>query len=148
MAILNVPFPAVPCFSAHKNGVDQTGVADSTFTLVTWGTEVYDVGNYFASNTWTPPAGKVSLKAAFLASGLWSAGAQVAISLYKNGGALKQANWYAGAPNLGAALIVCDDIANGTDAYTIQAYLDVSSSTGTLNGAANNSYFCGHWFSP
>lgn len=144
----NANVATVPCFSVHKNGTDQTGIADVTFTQVTFGTEIYDVGSYFASNAWTPPAGKVTLNAALLASGTWSAGAQIAIAIYKNGANLKQANWYSAAANAGAAFIGCDDIANGTDAYTVQVYVDVSSGTATISGTSNNTYFCGHWISP
>ena len=46
----------LPKFSAHKNGVNQTGIVTDTVTKVTFTTEVYDVGGaYDAPNSkWTP----------------------------------------------------------------------------------------------
>ncbi|MBR0855674.1 hypothetical protein [Bradyrhizobium liaoningense] len=137
-----------PSFSVHKNGTDQTGIAASTFTGLTFGTEVYDVGNCFASNAWTPTAGKVSMLAALLASGTWSAGALIAVAIYKNGSPLKQANWYAAAANVGAAFIAVEDIANGTDVYDVRVYVVTSSGTASVSGTASNTYFQGHWICP
>lgn len=47
-------------FSAHKNGSAQGSITGGggTDVQVTWGTEVWDVGGFFGSNAWTPPAGK------------------------------------------------------------------------------------------
>jgi hypothetical protein len=140
--------PAAIAFSAHKNGSDQTGIADSTFTKLTWSTEVYDSGNFFASDAWTPPAGKVSLTSAGLLSGTWSAGAQMAISIFKNGSTFKQANWYAPAANVGAVFIATEDVAGGSDVYDVRIFMDVSGGTGTVSGTANNTFFVGHWIGP
>lgn len=51
-----------PGFRAHKNGALQT-VAVGTVTQLTFGTELYDVGNYFVTDAWTPPAGLVDINA-------------------------------------------------------------------------------------
>jgi hypothetical protein len=136
-----------PSFSAHKNGIAQTGVADTTFTTITFGTEVYDIGGLFASNGWTPMAGKVHMDAAFFLTGTISAGAQVAIAICKNGATVKQASFAAGSFGA-AASIGCDDVANGTDVYTVRAFVDLTSGTGTIDGGSNNTFFCGHWISP
>ncbi len=48
---------ALASFSVRKSA-DQT-ISSAAETLVTWNTEDTDVGSFFASNTWTPPAGKV-----------------------------------------------------------------------------------------
>ncbi|WP_315759294.1 MULTISPECIES: hypothetical protein [unclassified Bradyrhizobium] len=138
-----------PCFSAHKNGTDQTGIADSTFTQVTFPTEVYDVGNYFAANAWTPPAGKVHLDAAVFISATVTTGAQIAITLYKNGAGFKQGNWpLSSLLGGGAGFIGCDDIANGADVYTVQVYVDTSSGTATISGNSVLTFFSGHWICP
>src|SRR5690349_11333645 len=50
-------------FSVHKNGTNQSGVSSGGYTQVTWSTEIYDIGSYFTSSTWTPPAGKVAMTA-------------------------------------------------------------------------------------
>ncbi len=129
-------------FSAHKNGTDQTGVADATFTAITFGTEVYDIGGFFASNTWTPPAGIVSLTASAAFSGTIAAGALVAVAIYKNGSIFKQSLSVAVA-TLGGSTVTCQDSANGTDAYTVQGFVDVTSGTGTISGSTSLTYFMG-----
>lgn len=43
-----------------------------------------------ASDGWAPPAGPVTMTAAVLASGAWSAGALIALSIFKNGENIKQ----------------------------------------------------------
>ena len=45
-----------PKFSAHKNGTDQTGIVTGTWTKITFGTEVYDVGAAYdaANSKWIP----------------------------------------------------------------------------------------------
>lgn len=134
-------------FSVHKNGTDQTGVADSTSTLVTWPTEVYDVGSNFASNAWTPPAGKVAVVAGLVTSGTITGGAVVACSLYKNGVILKNST-NGSATNQGSCFIAAEDIANGTDAYTVQVFQDVSAGTATVVGLSYQSFYMGHWIGP
>jgi len=139
----------VPSFSVHKNGTDQTGIADSTFTAVTWSTELYDVGNYFASNGWTPPAGKIHLDCGLFISATVVTGNQIAISIFKNGVAYKNGNWIASSIlGGGSALIGFDDIANGSDVYTVQIFVDTSSGTATVSGNTALSFFTGHWISP
>ena len=47
---------AQPAFSVHKNGTTQANMAnDASSVVITFGTETYDVGNNFASNTFTAP---------------------------------------------------------------------------------------------
>jgi hypothetical protein len=130
-------------FSAHKNGTDQTSFPDATFTQVTFGTEAFDVGSNFASNTWTPPAGKVCMMAAVTATGTITLGNFIGIAIYKNGASYKK-GVYPCATNQGNANITAIDDANGTDAYTVQCYLDVTSGTGTISGAADSTYFMGY----
>lgn len=139
----------VSAFSANKNGTDQTGVADSTFTTVIFGTEAYDDGSNFASNTWTPPAGKVHIDAAMLVSGTFLAGGQISIGVVKNGSLLR-VNSFGASTSIGGAgvTVSVDDKANGTDAYTIQVYADTSAGTATVVGNTLNTYFNGHWISP
>lgn len=138
----------VPSFSVHKGGTSQTGIVDATFTKLTWPTEVYDVGNFFTSDQWTPPAGKITLTAAAYNTGTWSAGALLAIAIYKDAAPFKQGNWYAAAANAGATSIAVEDVATGSNVYSVYIYIDVSASTGTVDGQAVNTYFMGHWFSP
>jgi len=138
---------STPAFSVHKNGTDQTGVASATFTQVTFGTELYDVGNYFASNAWTPPAGKVHLNATVAFSGTIVAGANCQIVIIKNGATFLQcgANPFT---NAGSATLHVDDIANGSDVYSVSMYITTSSGTATITGNAGQTRFTGHWISP
>ncbi len=134
-------------FLVNKGGTDQTGVADSTYTQVTFNTEVFDTGSNFASNAWTPPAGKVLIGAAYFAQGSISVGSFTALSIYKNGVNLAQFNNSSGFNIMfGQALLV--DTANGTDAYTLYVYLDVASGTATISGISVNTYFYGSWLGP
>lgn len=140
---------AVSAFSANKNGTDQTGVADSTFTAVTFGTELYDVGSNFASNTWTPPSGKVHMDVFMQIGGTFVTGNQLAVSVFKNGSSYKQGNFLASsAIGGGSVALSFDDIANGTDAYTVQVYADTSAGTATISGSTANTMWSGHWISP
>lgn len=135
-----------PSFKATKGGTNQTGVVDSTETLVTFGTEVYDVGGHFASNAWTPPAGKISMTAQIYFTGTISAGALCIVTIYRNS-VLFAYSQHAANANSGCMSVTVDDVANGTDPYEVRVYIDVSSGTATIGGAADKTYFCGHWFS-
>jgi hypothetical protein len=46
--------PLQPAFSVYKS-IAQNNIPTATDTLITWGTEIYDVGSNFASNTFTAP---------------------------------------------------------------------------------------------
>ncbi len=137
----------VPCFSAHKNGADQTGIADSTFTQLTFGTEVFDVGGHFASNAWTPPGGKVFLSCTALLGGDILANAVGAAAIYKDGSPIAQHNssgCLSGQSGVTANIV---DIATGSNVYTAYAYTVLNSGTATAVGGSHLTYFCGHWIS-
>ena len=134
-------------FSVDKNGTDQTGISDSTSTKVTWPREVYDVGGLFASDGWTPPAGNVALACGLITSCTITAGATIAAQLYKNGSIFKNVT-EPSTPNQGSAVIAVEDIANGTDVYTMQVFQDVTASTVTVVGTTYQTWFMGHWIGP
>ncbi len=56
-ALTPANFAARACFSAHKTGADQTGIARLTPTKVTFGSEALDVGGHFDTTNarWMPP---------------------------------------------------------------------------------------------
>jgi hypothetical protein len=56
-AAISVYASTRPTFRAHKNGSAQTSIS-ATNTPITFGTEEWDVGSYFASDIWTPPNGR------------------------------------------------------------------------------------------
>ena len=134
---------SLACFSANKGGTNQTGVADVTFTKVTFGTESYDVGSHFSSSAWTPPAKKVSMVAACYCTGTMASGSQITLCLYKNGSVFAVGTWFSGA-NQGSGLVAAEDNANGTDYYEVYVYVDVTSGTATVDGNSANTYFMGH----
>lgn len=130
-------------FSAHKNGTDQTGIASATPTQVTFGTEVFDVGGFFASNAWTPPAGKVMITATAVCTTGLTASTNATLDIYKNGSLFKRFGKLAGATNevLYMSASIIDD-ANGTDAYTV-VFTGTSAGTLTIAGGASVTYFMG-----
>ncbi len=135
------------CFSVNKDGVNQTGVADSTWTLLTVGTEVFDVGGFFASNAWVPPAGKVLLTAGCYGYGTVTDGNWIGVGVRKNGVDFRSTFYGAGASLGSVPEITCIDIANGSDSYTAYVYIDVDSSTGIVHGGTHLTHFSGHWIS-
>jgi hypothetical protein len=133
-------------FSAHKNGVNQTGIADNTPTQITFGTEVFDTGGHFASNGWTPPAGKVILSGAAVISGT-GLGGFPALYILKNGITLKQVYCVpSGTFGTFESITVIDE-ADGNDVYTLWISGDVSSGTVTVNGTIAETYFMGSMLS-
>lgn len=131
-----------PCFSAHKNGTDQTGIASGVNTKLTFTTEVFDIGSFYdaANSKWTPPAGMVQITAATSVSNQ-TVNTVGQIIIFKNGVAYKKAVISTGATNDGVFVSIIDR-ANGTDFYEI--YLNAfSSTTITSTGFATTTYFMG-----
>jgi hypothetical protein len=132
-------------FSAHNNGSNQT-VANNSPVSLTWSTEQYDVNNDFASNTWSPAAGPVAIRAA----ATFTAGVDQAIYelyVYKNGSSFKR------LARVTASGVVefqiggeAWDIAVDGDAYTIVAF-QLSGGSVTVDGTSSKTYFMGasHW---
>lgn len=134
-------------FKAHKNGTDQTGIANSTWTKITFGTEVWDTGAAYDSATnhrWTPPAGKVRIAAQINVSAGASASNVQRVAIYKNGSLFA-----VGTPDFcstGSVVrprVDVTDTANGTDYYEVWAFL-ISGGTLTVAGATTDSWFEGH----
>jgi hypothetical protein len=135
---------ATSSFSAHKNGTNQTGIVSNTFTLVTFGTTIYNVGSNFSTGTglWTPPAGKVSICAAYSGSGTLNNPGFGVIAIYKNGSAFKQGRWFGSIAEIDG-LIAMQDSANGTDTYGVYVFITTSSGTATVDGTSTVTYFMG-----
>lgn len=132
-----------PCFSAHKNGTNQTGIANGVFTKATFATEVFDIGSLYDTtlSRWTPPASMVRLVAAvqFL-NGLNDNNAVLAI--YKNGVRYKDGQCSIGGATDSGITVTIIDRANGTDYYEV-FFFGSTATTLTLEGAANACYFMG-----
>lgn len=140
---------AIPSFLVHKNGTDQTTISDVTPTALTWSTEVFDIGSFFTSNTWTPPAGKVMLTGSAYATGTLSITSFHKLILYKNASPYKQTYWFTPSASNGIGMTInMVDVATGSDAYQLWAFIDVTASTGTVKGTTTDTFFSGHWISP
>lgn len=135
---------AKAAFRAHKNGSAQTGVADSTNTVVTFGTEVFDIGGYYnvANSRWTPPAGTVMLSASVFLTGTITAGATFVVQFFKNSGVVAGVVQFAATNNAGAH-VTAIDTCDGDDFYEVLVFIDLASGTGVINGAAQNTWFAG-----
>lgn len=126
-------------FSAHKNGSAQ--VVTTTPVKVTFGTEVFDQGGFFASSTWTPPAGVMLITATCYFTGV-AAGSQLWVILYKNGSIYKSQQIYVGTSMTSVSLnIQTIDRAVGTDTYEIYTVSDDASYT--ISGTSSDTYFMG-----
>ncbi len=135
-----------PTFSVHKNGTDQTGVATSTWTKITWSTEEFDTNSDFASDKFTPTvAGKYLLTSAVEVATSVVAGTRLEVSIYKNGSSHKKGPMirFEGSNAEGAGACAVFD-ANGTTDY-FEIYLRHSTgSNEDISGTATATYFQGY----
>lgn len=130
-------------FSAVKAG-NQGGILSATETLITFPTEEWDDGAFFASNAWTPPAGKVALDAGvhFDAANMVD-GASVYLTFYKNGAELKRGTTYRiGAANAVVVIGSIIDEADGDDFYEVYAFASGAGNKTVL--ASVGTFFQGH----
>lgn len=127
-------------FSAHKNGSSQV-VGSTSATKITFGTEIYDVGSKFASSTWTPVAGTISIEARVGVSSGLTTGVGMGIFVYKNGAAFKNGTAVYDGLVGGSGNIIVQDQSNGTDTYEV--YFQTGDSGYTVSGAATSTYFMG-----
>lgn len=128
-------------FSVHNNGVAQS-IPNNAFTQLTFSTEVFDNGSAFASNAWTPPAGRPVLLTGAVTLPTVSA-ALTTIEVYKNGAVYKRGVMTLGSGSNAQTLTVqCIDIPNGTDVYTLRAFQNTGAAVNTV-GNAELTYFQG-----
>ncbi len=136
----------VKAFIAHRNSIDQTGIADVTYTQITGLVEQADVGNLFASTAWVPPAGKVRVGVLARGTGTISnTTGNCGCAVFKNGASFGADFAIANTNDTLQMCAVVDDIANGTDSYTARIYIDVTSGTGTVSGASYYTRFWGYY---
>lgn len=128
-------------FSAHNNGVAQS-IPNNAFTKLTFSTEAFDVGGYFASSTWTPPAGKPVLLAGAVT--LTAAVATLmTVAIIKNGAEYKRGTMIFGSGSSAQVVNVsCLDFPNGTDTYELHAFQNTGASQNTV-ATSNLTYFQG-----
>ncbi|MDQ0022903.1 hypothetical protein J2X90_000689 [Variovorax paradoxus] len=128
-------------FSAHNNGVAQS-IPNNVFTKLTFSTEDFDVGSYFAGSTWTPPAGKPVMFAGAVT--LTAAAATLmTVMVYKNGAEFRRGTMiYGSGTSVQVVNVSCIDIPNGTDTYELWAYQNTGAAQNTV-ATSNLTYFQG-----
>ena len=137
---------ALPKFSAHKNGTDQTGIVDATPTKVTFTTEEYDEGSaYDAPNSkWVPG---IIGKAHVSASCHWFATVDqkmIEILVYKNGAPTKQKRAAASGTGDGALGIDCDVLVGAVTDYFEIYVTQWTGASQDIYGASPFTFFQGH----
>ena len=132
-------------FSVVKSG-NQTGIVTDTWTKLTWETEIFDLGGYFASSKYTPlKAGKYLFTvSAAIVLGLTD-GEEFLCALYKNGVKHKENRTISArsaSPGPFASLTVIVD-ANGTTDYFEVFVFHTHGSDKVIDGGADETYFMG-----
>lgn len=143
----NITFFAEYAFAANKNGTDQTAIADTTWTKVTFTTEEFDVnGAYDAANSKfvAPVAGKYQFHTHLtMAPAASATDTLLRVSLYKNGSEVKsgpnQGN--RDANGLGAQVSALLDLALN-DYIEVYVY-HTRGSDGTVYGVTSLASFSG-----
>ncbi len=134
-------------FRAHKNGTNQTGLTSNAFTQVTFSTESYDVGGYFASSAWTPPAGIVRMMASvYVTATQTNDGFPAFIAIYKDGVIFARSNYAQNSvtTECGPINVVVDDNASGSNVYTV--YVNCIGTNLTADGTSAFTNFSGYVF--
>ncbi len=135
----------LPKFSANKNGVDQV-IGDSSFTKVTFGTEVFDVGGaYDAVNSrWVPGIIGIVQVSVETWWDSFGAGALPQLLIYLNGTIYRRLIFLgAGTGNICLRLTTLVPIAAITDYIEAYVYQDTGINR-TITGDIHYSWFEGH----
>jgi hypothetical protein len=141
---------ALPSFSVHKNGTNQTGIVANTFTKVTWSTEVFDTNSNFASDGFTPTvAGKYLFTVAILWNNTTSASIEILVALYKNGVIQLDNRLITPVANQFEAsnMVAIMDANGSTDVFEIYVRHQDSANRVVYGGAAET-YWMGAWIAP
>lgn len=137
-------FAAKPAFKVTKGGSAQV-INSATYTDLTFGTEVYDVGGAFASNAWTAPvAGKVRMSGRALASAGVVADSAAIGAITKNGAIIGfEVRHSSHTGDITCSIDLTDDTDAG-DVYKFQARLDGAGAK-TIDGGDTNTWFSGEY---
>ena len=129
-------------FSSHKGGSSQS-IATSTWTLVTFGTEEFDLNSNFASSRFTPTISGKYILSAQLTWTATTAGYGHFTNLYKNGAEYKRGyNLSNGGDAASPELSIVVD-ANGTsDYFEIYAFQATGGSV-SIDGSSRATFFTG-----
>lgn len=142
-----VPTDPTSAFLVNKGASDQN-FTDANATKVTWGTEEFDVGAEFASNSFVAAAaGKYAFDCAARVTAMGTGTTSVRLMLYKNGSlykALENLIAVSGLTDItlrGAVGCMSLAIADSIDIYV--QFVGLSAGTATIEGDATESYFSG-----
>lgn len=132
-----------PSFYAHRNGVDQTGIADRTPTKIAFNAVDWNIGGFFSTTNynWISPGGKYRIDASALVSAGVADGAVCQLILYVNNTPLRfGAPMRATAANEGkvALSVVLDTI--GGAAYDMRMDIETGT-TATIEGDKIQTWF-------
>lgn len=133
-----------PAFSANKNGSAQTGGFGTSATQITFGTELFDTNNNFASSAFTPTvAGKYLLHANISSTGGPTDQKLIIAMIYKNGSvAARNDNSQSGTQGFSVAVSAILDANGSTDTFTVYALTDNASAV-DVSGTATLTFFDG-----
>ena len=128
-----------PLFAANKDGTTQT-VPAGAMTQITFPNEVIDAGGHFASNGWTPPAGRYLIQASISVTGV-TTGLSNTLELQRNGTSIRR---FVSSSTSGANCLTVSAITtgNGTDTFTLHAEFPGSGDK-TISGTPNVTWFEG-----
>lgn len=137
-------------FRADKGGVNQIGITDSTYVLLSMTNEVADQGaHYDAPNSrWTPPAGPIIISGQAWVSGGVSVGGggytDCVAKVFKNGAGITTGigTWCAFAGSM-VCPIVCVDVANGTDYYEVFIFTTSQGNVAQVDGNPAHTWWGG-----
>ncbi|WP_192937306.1 hypothetical protein [Sinorhizobium meliloti] len=131
-----------PSFSATKGGAAQTAIPSATVTAVTFGTEVRDVGGYFAGNVWTPPRGRYDISASIEFTAGIVTGEAYTI-LIRVAGVTVSENFVRAQGTTSLQVSIRDIIeVDGTQAISISCF-GGGAGDKTISGAASKTFFRG-----
>lgn len=129
-------------FRATKGGTNQTSIS-ATATLLTWSTEDWDVGGFFASNAWTPPSGYIRISANIYFTALNAVDNELlTVYLLKNGGTELLSIAQRGGTGPATTTISTIVSVNGTDTISLAAQKG-GAGIGTVDGTVTLTYFAG-----
>ncbi len=134
---------AKPSFMAHKNGSAQ-GSISATATPLTFGTETWDQGGFFASNGWTPPVGRfrISGSARFDTTNAVDNEA-LSLDIQRDGGTIARYTVARAGTTAPVTVAVTINISSsGSSVYTLAA-IKTGAGVGNIEGGSNLTWFTG-----
>jgi hypothetical protein len=129
-------------FRAHKNAANQESISAGG-NPITFGTEDFDIGGFFATNTWTPPAGKHRISTNIHFTALNAVDNELlTVTLVKNAAADTVVILPRAGTSVTSIVLTALVTASGTDTFTVNA-AKAGAGVGRISGDATVTYFCG-----